>query len=296
VRIVLPTRGTAAESTHIASVQAGKSRFLSQLAVLAALLVCVVACSSRSGLERSGPGTTSSTAGPGESQYPARVVLFGDSLSGEAYPYYTTLVKATGQNVLAFDSLGGTATCDWLPTMRRVEATVHPTAVELQFSGNALTPCMEGFKTGTPAYYSKFRADTEAAINIFVPSGAHVYLIGAPITRSEQADPNWHDTLNREYAQIVYSDPVHLTYVDAGAAVETPSHTFAQTLPCLPVESCTGPLVDGVPSNVVRSPDGTHFCPVRSTTRAGAIDACPSYSSGAFRYAVAMVVALVTST
>jgi hypothetical protein len=224
------------------------------------------------------------------------VVLFGDSLSGEAHRYYTTLVKATGQNVLAYDSLGGTATCDWLPTMRGVEATVHPTAVELQFSGNALTPCMKGFEPGTRAYYSKYRADTEAAINIFVPSGAHVYLIGAPITKGEQADPTWQDTLNRQYAQIAYSNPVHLTYIDAGAAVETPSHTYAQTLPCLPLEPCTGPAVDGVRSNVVRSPDGTHFCPVKSAKRAGVIEACPSYSSGAFRYAVAMVVALITST
>jgi hypothetical protein len=222
--------------------------------------------------------------------------LFGDSLSGEAHPYYTTLVKATGQNVLAFDNFGGTATCDWLPTMRRVETTVHPTAVELQFSGNALTPCMKGFEPGTPGYYSKYRADTQAAIKIFVPSGAHVYLIGAPISRSEQADPSWHDTLNRQYAQIAYSDPVHLTYIDAGAAVETPSHTYAQTLPCLPLEPCTGPVVKGVPSNIVRSADGAHFCPVKSANRAGKIDACPIYSSGAFRYAVAMVVALVTST
>ena len=269
-------------------------RFLTHLAILAVLLLCVVACSD-TGVQ-AGPRTTPSTVGPAQSQYPARVVLFGDSLSGEAHPYYTRLMTAIGQNVLAFDSLGGTAICDWLPTMRRVEATVHPTAVELQFSGNALTPCMKGLEPGTPAYYSKYRADTEAAIDIFIPSGAHVYLIGAPITRSEQTDPNWHDTLNRQYAQIAYTDPVLVTYVDAGAAVETPSHAYAQTLPCLPVEPRIGPVVGGVPSNIVRSLDGTHFCPVESANRAGVVEACPSYSSGAFRYAVAMVVALVTST
>jgi hypothetical protein len=292
----VPICRTAEQNSHPARVPGRNSCFLAHLALLAAVLIGVVACSTGTRVGRSGPGTTSSTVGPGQYQYPARVVLFGDSLSGEAHSYYTTLVKATGLNVLAFDSLGGTAICDWLATMRQVEASMQPTAVELQFSGNALTPCMKGLKPGTPAYYSKYRTDTEAAIKIFVPSGAHVYLISAPVTRSQQADPNWHDTLNRQYAQIAYSDPAHLTYVNAGAAVETPSHAYAQTLPCLPVESCLGPVVDGVPSNIVRSTDGIHFCPVKSENRAGTIDPCPTYSSGAFRYAVAMVVALVTST
>jgi hypothetical protein len=221
------------------------------------------------------------------------VVLFGDSLSGEAEPYYTRLMEATGQSVLAFDSYGGTALCDWLLTMRRVAGTVHPTAVELQFSGNAYTPCMKGFKPGTPAYYRKYGADTEAAIKIFVPVGAHVYLIGAPISRGQQSDPNWHDLLNRQYAQMALSDPLHVTYVDAGAAVETAGGAYTQTLPCLPLEPCLGPVVSGVRSNIVRAPDGAHFCPVKSTDRAGVIAVCPTYSSGAFRFALAMVGGLV---
>jgi hypothetical protein len=174
--------------------------------------------------------------------------------------------------------------------MHEVEASHHPVAVELQFSGNALTPCMEGFAAGQ-AYFDKYRSDTEAAIKIFVPAGAHVYLIGAPITKSQQSDPNW-DRLNRQYADIAASDPLHVTYVDAGAAVEGPDHTYTQTLPCLPIEPCTGPVVDGLPSNIVRSPDGSHFCPVKSANQEGEIASCRTYSSGAFRYAFAMVGAL----
>jgi hypothetical protein len=104
-------------------------------------------------------------------------------LSAEAQPYFTSLVTTTGQSVLSYDSFGGTAICDWLPKMHEVEASHHPVAVELQFSGNALTPCMEGFAAGE-AYFDKYRSDTEAAIKIFVPAGAHVYLIGAPITKA----------------------------------------------------------------------------------------------------------------
>jgi hypothetical protein len=228
---------------------------------------------------------------PHHGQLPPRVAFFGDSLSYEAQPYFTSLVAATGQTVLTYDSFGGTAICDWLPKMGEVEASHHPVAVELQFSGNALTPCMKGFTAGTPAYYDKYRADTEAAIKIFVPAGAHVYLIGAPITQSQQSDPNW-DQLNRQYADIAATDPRHVSYVDAGAAVEGPGHTYTQTLPCLPVEPCTGPVVDGAPSNIVRSPDGAHFCPVKTANQEGEIEGCPTYSSGAFRYAFAMVGAL----
>ncbi|MGP0029441.1 MAG: hypothetical protein ACLPVF_02930 [Acidimicrobiales bacterium] len=224
-------------------------------------------------------------------QLPARVALFGDSLSFEAQPYFTSLIKATGETALTYDSLGGTAICDALPKMREVEANHHPIAVELQFSGNALTPCMKGFKPGTQAYYDKYRADTEEAIKIFVPAGAHVYLIGAPITKSQQSDPNW-DRLNQQYAEIAATDRLHVTYVDAGAAVEGPDHTFTETLPCLPIEQCSGPIVGGVPSNIVRSPDGTHFCPVETGNEEGEIGGCSTYSSGAFRYALAMVEAL----
>jgi hypothetical protein len=219
------------------------------------------------------------------------VALFGDSLSAEARPYFTSLVTTTGQTVLAYDSYGGTAICDWLPTMDEIAASHHPVAVELQFSGNALTPCMDGFAVGTQAYYDKYRADTEAAIKIFVPAGAHVYLIGAPITKSHQSDPNW-DQLNRQYAEIAAADSRYVTYVDAGAAVEGPGHSYTQTLPCLPVEPCTGPVVDGEPSNIVRSPDGKHFCPVETANEKGEVAGCPTYSSGAFRYAFAMVGAL----
>jgi hypothetical protein len=236
--------------------------------------------------------STSST--PQSKRYPPDVALFGDSLSGEAQPYYTALIHATGETALTYDSFGGTAICDWLSRMREVEAKYHPRAVELQFSGNALTPCMAAFQPPSPAYYEKYRADTETAINIFVASGAHIFLIGAPISRSqEQSDPNW-DALNKQYAAMAEADPLHVRYVDAGTAVEGPDHTFAETLPCLELEPCLGPVVDGVPSNTVRAPDGAHFCPVKHGNEAGVIGGCPVYSSGAFRYADAMVTALKT--
>ena len=74
------------------------------------------------------------------------------------------------------------------------------------------------------------------------------------------------------------------------AAVEGPGGVYTPTLPCFIGEPCTGPVVRGVLSNVVRSADGVHFCPVAEVD-----ERCPVYSSGAFRFADAMVHALAAS-
>jgi hypothetical protein len=227
-------------------------------------------------------------------RYPSRVAVFGDSLTFEAEPYYVTLIHRGADTALTYDSFGGTAICDWFPTMREVESRDHPRAVELEFSGNALTPCMRRFARPAQAYFQKYYADAEEAIHIFVPAGTHVYLVGAPVDRKRLGWSNGN-TLNMQYARIAATDPQHVTYVDAGSAVEGPGHTYARTLPCLPIEPCTGPVVNSTPSNLVRARDGIHFCPVTSGNKKGVIARCPVYSSGAFRYARAMVAALATS-
>jgi hypothetical protein len=233
------------------------------------------------------PASTARPASP----VPPKVALFGDSLAWEAQKYFSSLVLASRGTSVSYDARG-TAVCDWLSQMRAVEAQFAPDEVELEFSGNALTPCMKGYEGGSPAYFAKYRDDTLTAIGIFRRGGARVVLIGAPISRSQHAsDPAW-DRLNQQYAGIAWSDPHHVTYVDAGSAVERTDGGYAQTLPCLPAEPCLGPLLDGVRSNVVRAPDGVHFCPVEKAAAVGIIGPCPVYSSGAYRYARAMVAAL----
>jgi hypothetical protein len=224
---------------------------------------------------------------------PTEVALFGDSLSWEAQPYYDELIHADKENAHTYDSHGGTAICDWFTRMHEVESQYHPKSVQLEFSGNNLTPCMEGLELYSQQYYEKYKADTLTAIDIFVSDGAHVYLIGAPITRAQQGVPDWQ-TLNMQYASIASAEPGHVTYVDAGTAVEDPGHAYTDTLPCLAHEQCNGPIVNGIASNVVRSADGVHFCPTEEGNDAGVIGGCSVYSSGAYRYAEAMVDALAT--
>jgi len=255
--------------------------------VIAAALLA--SCSSGPGAT-STPTSTPGATGPVPKQYPARVALFGDSLSYQAEPYFVRLMAAADTtNTTYYSSQGGTAICDWLARMRTLRATMHFDAVILEFSGNALTSCMAGIRVDSPAFYAKYRADTLAAVALWVSAGAHVFLVGSPVTRAQQAaDPDW-DALNLQYEQIAAGDAAHVTYVDAGAVVEGPGGRFTQTLPCLYGEPCTGPVVGGVPSNVVRSADGVHFCPVTANH-----DVCPVYSSGAFRFADAMVHGLVS--
>ena len=261
--------------------------------VLATMVVAVVllaACSNQP--TTSGAAHSPSAVGPIPPLYPARVAVYGDSLSQQAQPYFKRLMAAEDtSNTTYYSSHGGTALCDWLGRMRTMAKTTHFEAVMLEFSGNALTRCMANVGYYTRAYYAKYRADTMAAIGIWVPTGAHVFLIGAPVTRQQQESvPNW-DALNLQYAQIAAADPQHVTFVDAGLAVEGPGGTYAQTLPCYIGEPCTGPVVDGVRSNIVRSADGVHFCPVAEVR-----GSCRAYSAGAFRFAAAMVHGLVTAS
>ena len=175
--------------------------------------------------------------------------------------------------------------------MRRMATTAHFEAVMLEFSGNALTRCMAHVGYYTPAYYAKYRADTMAAIAIWVPTGAHVFLIGAPVTREQQESvPHW-DALNLHYAQIAAADPQHVTYrrrrrgrrgpgrdlrADVALFHRRAVHRARWSTACRPTSSVLA--------------DGVHFCPVAEVR-----ESCPVYSAGAFRFAAAMVHGLVTA-
>jgi hypothetical protein len=103
------------------------------LSLIVALSLAITGCASG----RSSAITQASRDHP-------RVALFGDSLAWEVQGYFASLIRATAKTALTYDSRG-TAICDWLSKMRMVEAQFHPEAVELEFSGNALTPCMKRY-------------------------------------------------------------------------------------------------------------------------------------------------------
>jgi hypothetical protein len=220
---------------------------------------------------------------PASGPAPVKIVLFGDSLAYQAAPYFDQLVEARGASVTNF-VFGGTAVCDWLPEMRKV-ARAHPQAVVIAFSGDTFTSCMRGCPSESSSAVSRYCLDMSAAIVLFLDVGTRVFLEGTPISYGQSVahDPHWDD-LNRAFAALAAQHPRTVTYVDAGRAVEGPGGVFTWTLPCLATEPCTGPTLAGVRTNVVRSPDGGHFCLVSNGNAPG----CGSYSSGAFRFASAM--------
>lgn len=207
--------------------------------------------------------------------------LFGDSLGYQAEPYLDMFFTESGNYAVSNNTFGGTATCDWLTKMAAA-ANEHPQAAVLVFSGNAFTPCMNGVALRSPGYYDLYTTDTEQAIAIFSAVGTHVFLVGTPIDQSSVA--GW-DRLDDIYRQLAQANPLAVTYVDAGAAVESPSGAFTWDLPCESIEPSCG--ANG--TNVVRSPDGIHFCPDGDPSTRGVTGPCDEYSPGAFRFALSIV-------
>ncbi|HVM66863.1 MAG TPA: hypothetical protein VMU14_18490, partial [Acidimicrobiales bacterium] len=224
-----------------------------------------------------------------------RVVLYGDSLAWEARGPFTAALAAAGITQVTTRTFGGTAICDWFGQMRADAAAIHPDAVVIEFSGNALTPCMkalDGSPLTTEAYFAKYLQDTETVRGIFPPATL-LFLAGSPTTlrATLRHDPNAL-RLNRMYA-VLSVGLAATRYIDAGAAV-TRDGASTHTLPCLPEEPCTGGTdAAGTPVNVVRAPDGGHFCPVAPPAVRGVVATCPVYSSGAYRYGSAMATPVV---
>lgn len=210
-----------------------------------------------------------------------QVDLFGDSLGYQAVPYLDMFFAQTHLYTVSDYTYGGTATCDWLSRMVAA-ADERPLAALLVFSGNTFTPCMDGVTPRTSQYYALYTTYTKKAIGIFSSVGAHVFLVATPVDASSLAGS---DQLNDIYRQLAQSNPLTVTYVDAGASVETATGGFTWALPCSSIEPSCG--YDG--TNVVRSPDGIHFCPDGTPAAQGVTAPCDEYSSGAFRFALAMM-------
>ncbi len=217
-----------------------------------------------------------------------RIVLYGDSLVSEAGQDFAFLTELSGASVQVH-TFPGTAPCDFFASMAADAQDWQPSVAMLAFSGDAFTPCMGGVQIGTSQYYIKYKDDTQTAISIFRSVGAKVILVGLPADASASLSQN-SSGLNQIYPSLTKNNP-GVTYDDAGQAV-TASGRFTWTLPCLSGEPCTGP--DG--TNIVRAPDGVHFCPNGETTLIAGFEKCDVYSSGAFRFASAMLASALTSS
>jgi hypothetical protein len=217
-----------------------------------------------------------------------RIALYGDSLVSEAGQDFESLAELAGASVQVH-SFPGTSPCNFFTSMAAAAKEWHPTVAMLAFTGDAFTTCMDGVQVGTPPYFTKYEDDTRTAISIFRSVSAKVVLVGQPADASARLTRNG-SALNRIYRSLAETSP-GVTYADAGVAVMAEGR-FTWTLPCLSGEPCTGPDK----TNIVRAPDGVHFCPDGKTSPVNGFERCDVYSSGAFRYASAMLKAALGSS
>jgi hypothetical protein len=226
-----------------------------------------------------------------------RVALYGDSLAFEAQePFVQAVSAADPAASVRVHVFGGTAICDWLDQMRTDAATWRPQVAVVEFSGNVLTACMHDATGSVPsssAILAHYTADTQKVVGIFAPTGARLYFVSYPISRGAALSHTvgW-DRLNFMYASLAGRVP-GARFVEAGRAVEDRGR-YTDTLPCLASEPCTGghdPAGHGI--NLVRAPDGMHFCPDAPLAVRGVTGGCSMWSSGALRYGQAMAAPVV---
>jgi hypothetical protein len=249
----LPNTGTNGQETvgFKSSAAAGSSpgtvsvfwmkRGLVVLTIVAALAAFALFASSSSPSPSTAQSKASRSRGP--------VLVYGDSLIEQASPY----LRSTDQ-VRAF---GGTALCDWVDKMARASAVEEPSVMVVEFVGNDLTPCMQGYETPDQVR-AKYEADM-ARLKRRVD--APILWVGPPAFRDRASA-----TLD-----LYSSEP---RFVDAGAAVLADG-AYTDTLPCLADEGSIQGCVNG--RIRVRASDGTHF----ATSGSG-------YSAGGRRFADAI--------
>ena len=226
-----------------------------------------------------------------KSLHSRRVVLYGDSLAWQARDFFTTALADAGITNVTTHTFGGTAICDWFEQMRTDAEEGRPDAVVIEFSGNTFTPCMhmpDGRPLTRRGLSDKYAADAATVLDIFAPTHALVFFAGAPVSRDAEAtNDDTTRTLHAMYAAVAGSTP-YGRYVDAGEPLLKRGH-WSETLPCLPGEPCTGGRdAAGNQVNVVRSPDGAHFCPGAADAVEGVTTECPVWASGSWRFGQAM--------
>jgi hypothetical protein len=171
----------------------------------------------------------------------AAFVSFGSSPTPAAAP-----PKRQGPVLMYGDSL-----LEWADNMARAAAVEQPSVMVVEFVGNDLTRCMDGYNT--PAQIrAKYNADAAALKQrVDVP----ILWVGPPQFRTGPSPTKG----------LFDTEPL---FVDAGGAV-LHDGAYTETLPCLPDE---GPAQGCTAGNriSVRAADGAHFGTIGSSYLAGA--------------------------
>lgn len=208
-------------------------------------------------------------------------LLIGDSLTVEAGPTWQRMLDVHGIRPEQH-SFGGTAPCDWFGDIDKTVDELRPAVVIFSFVGTTLTPCTRG-DHGEPllpdALAARYHRDADHATDLAGRFGATVVWTNGPIPATP---PPGYKQIRAAFEAVARHNP-RTRYVD-GDELIAPYGIYAETQPCLFFEPC-GP--GG--RNIVRAPDGIHFCPFSIPTAVPTSDGrCWTYSSGATRFAITL--------
>lgn len=220
-----------------------------------------------------------------------RTVVVGDSLLTEARPFLAAAMADPAVEIHAFPL---TAPCDWTAVLDAAAAD-PPRVLALEFSGNALTPCMERADGGPltrPEITARYRAAAHAITERFTALGTAVRWIDAPRGRPTINGPGRTDQFDGRvpFTVAIYESVARAAQQHGGdvavipaAAATLDAGRWTATLPCRAEEVALGGC--GPAGTVpVRAPDGVHFCPTGLVVDGS----CPVWSGGAWRYALAI--------
>jgi hypothetical protein len=209
---------------------------------------------------------------------PPQVILYGDSLSVEAFPYFSSKLSRNGIAGAVDRSTTNVGICDLFDEMEADKDSVLPTAVVIQFTGNPNPACVQA---GTGDTVERYRADAQRAIDLWKPRGVHVFLVAPPPRTFGPGTPEAPDPFRDMYLLTALANGVG--FLDAGHSVFNPVTGLYQFhMPCDVDEGPEAGCVDGLIQ--VRDPsDGIHFCPAGTRPFP-----CMGHVSGARRFGEAM--------
>ena len=232
-----------------------------------------------SGTARGAASTRSGDREPTE-----RLIVYGDALVAQSESFLTAFAKVFALRATVH-AAEGSAPCDALESLADDLRHSKPAIVAFAFPANSLTECMRdssGELLAGEAMYEKYEADIESALRITERARVPLLLVSPPASAGQRDSWQRLDTL---YRSIVGDHQLQFQYVDAGAQI-APEGDFAATQRCLPSEQ--GRLCGSDDGSIgVRAADGVSFCD--DTDGATPASPCSQYSSGAVRYATAIV-------
>lgn len=236
------------------------------------------------------PSVAKATVPPGH-----RVLIAGDSIEHQASTYEAAMLAAAGQVSTKLITVPGTSYCALWPKVAKQLKSFKPEVVVLELVGTAYSPCAKRYGLlHSDAWFAAYGQALEQGIAAMAAAGVSSVRLDAGPTGKKVDD--WKAKLTKLYGDLAAAHPGLVSQITPGEAVEGPGRTWVRYLPCLAAEVASGVCARSgapVPGTItVRSPDAFHLCTQPPANPYS--PNCPTYSSGAFRYAAATVAPIIS--